>query len=180
MIGTISWADIFILLIVAIMAARGFERGLIREIAGFVALAAALIVPWYYSGALDEPIAGSLRVELPVAHVIALAGCAAIAYAVVLLVAAYLGRIKKMPVLGLGNAVAGAVAGLVKGVIFVWIVLFVALFFPLSPGIRASLHGSHIATYLMSYNRPIDASIEATIPPWTLPLLQPYFKRHHV
>jgi uncharacterized membrane protein required for colicin V production len=180
MIGSVSWADIFILIILAIVTARGFERGFIKEIAGFVALAAALIVPWYYSGTLDGPIANAVHVELPVAHLIATVASAAIAYAIVLLVAAYLGRIKKVPVLGLGNAIAGSVAGFVKGAIFIWIVLFVALFFPLTPGIRASLHGSRIATFLMSYNGTVDATIEATLPPWTLPLVQPFFKRHRI
>jgi membrane protein required for colicin V production len=180
MIGAVSWTDVFILIIVAFTAARGFERGLIRELAGIVALAAALIVPWYYNGALDGPIADTAHVHLPVAHVIATLGCAAMAYVIVLLFAAFLGRIRKVPVLGLGNSIAGAVAGFFKGAILVWIVLYIALFFPLTPSIRASFHASYIAGYLTSYNPTIDASIEATIPPWALSFLQPYFKRHHV
>jgi membrane protein required for colicin V production len=180
MIGAVSWTDVFILIIAAFTAARGFERGLIRELAGIVALAAALVVPWYYNGALDGPIADAARVGLPVAHVIATIACAVMAYVIVLLFAALLGRIKKVPVLGLGNAIAGAVAGLFKGVALVWIVLFVALFFPLSPPIRASVHNSRIAAFLMSDNRAIDGSIEATIPSWAISFLQPFFKRHHV
>ncbi|MBV8373973.1 MAG: CvpA family protein [Candidatus Eremiobacteraeota bacterium] len=180
MIGSISWADVFILIIVAFTAARGFERGLIKELAGIVALAAALIVPWFYNGALDGPIASVAHVELPIAHVIATVASGAIAYVIVLLFAALLGRVKKVPVLGFGNAIAGAVVGFFKGATLVWILLYVALFFPLTPPIRASLHASHVATYLMSYNSAIDGSLQATIPGWALSLLQPFFKRHHV
>ena len=180
MIGSISWSDVFIFIIIAFTTARGFGRGFIREIAGIVALAAALIVPWFYNGVLDGPIAGALRVELPIAHVIATVASGAIAYVIVLLFAALLGRVKKIPVLGLGNAFAGGVVGFVKGATLAWIVLYVALFFPLTPPIRASLHGSRIAAYLTSYNRDIDASVEAAIPGWALAYLQPFFKRHHV
>jgi membrane protein required for colicin V production len=180
MIGSVSWADVFILIVVAFTAARGFERGFIRELAGIVALLAAVTVPWFYNGVLDFPIANAFHVPVPVAHFIATAATGAIAYAVVLLFAALLGRVKKVPLLGLGNSIAGCIVGFCKGAILVWLVLFVALFFPLTPAIRTSLRHSYVAAYLTSYDRTIDGTLEANIPPWALPFFQPFFKRHHV
>jgi uncharacterized membrane protein required for colicin V production len=180
MIGSVSWTDVFILIIVAFTTARGFARGLIRELAGIVALLAALTVPWFYNGVLDFPIATMFKIPVSTAHFIATAASGLFAYVVVLLIAALLGRVKKVPFLGLGNSVAGSLVGFLKGAILIWLVLFVALFFPLTPAIRSSLHHSYAAGYLMSYNPNIDDSLQATIPPWALPFFQPFFKRHHV
>jgi hypothetical protein len=102
------------------------------------------------------------------------------AYVGVLIVARLLGRIAKLPLLGLGNALGGAAIGFAKGAILLWLVLFIALFFPLSPDIRDSLHQSRLAPYLAIYDAPIDDAILSTIPWFARPFVMPYFRRHHL
>ena len=94
MIGGVSWADVAIFAVLAFAISRGFARGLIRELAGIVALAAALIVPWYYNGSLDATIAHYGRLDLPVSHVIGMGIASVCAYVVVLASASLLSRVK--------------------------------------------------------------------------------------
>jgi hypothetical protein len=101
-------------------------------------------------------------------------------YVVVVVVASFLGRVKSVPVLGLGNAMGGAAVGLIKGAIIVWLILFVALFFPLTVPIRSSLHHSRLAPFFVAYDANIDHAVLSTIPPLVLPFLTPFFRRHHV
>lgn len=180
MIGGFAWADIAIFVVLAFTTYRGYARGVIGELAGIVALIAAFVVPWYYNGVLDDPIHRVGGVAAPFAHLIGMAISSIAAYVIVLVVARILGRVKKIPVLGFGNALAGAAIGLIKGAVLVWLVLFIALFFPLSAPIRSSLRQSLIAPYFTAYDPTIDHAVESTIPPFLRPFLMPIFSRHHV
>ncbi|MBV8583969.1 MAG: CvpA family protein [Candidatus Eremiobacteraeota bacterium] len=180
MIGGVAWADVAIFAVLALTTARGYGRGFVRELAGMVALAAAAIVPWYYNGVLDGPIHEATGVVLPIAHLIGMAASSIVAYVIVMAIGAVLGRVKKIPVLGFGNALAGGAVGLVKGAVLIWIVLFVALFFPLTKSVRASLHASQLAPFFVSSYAPVDLAIENTIPLFARPFVMPIFNRHHV
>jgi membrane protein required for colicin V production len=180
MIGGFAWADIVIFAVLAFTTYRGYARGFIGELAGVVALVVAFVVPWYYNGVLDDPIRHATGIATPIAHLIGMAISSIAAYVIVLFVAGILGRVKKVPVLGFGNALAGAAVGLLKGAILVWLVLFVGLYFPLTPSIRASLHESVVARYFTAYDPTVDQAIESTIPPFFQPLVLPIFQRHHV
>lgn len=180
MIGGVAWADIAIFAVLAFTTYRGYSRGLISELAGIVALIAALVVPWYYNGILDGPIHSVTGLAAPLAHVVGMVLSSIAAYAVVLVVANFLGRVKKVPVLGLGNAMGGAAIGLAKGAILVWLILFIALFFPLTAPIRASLHHSRLAPFFVAFDANIDHAVVSTIPPLVLPIVSPFFDRHHI
>jgi membrane protein required for colicin V production len=180
MIGDVAWADVAIFVVLAFTTSRGYARGFVKELAGIVALAAAVVVPWYYNGVLDDPIHGVTGIVTPIAHAIGMAVSAIAAYVIVLLVASFLGRVKKVPVLGAGNALAGAIVGFLKGAIVVWLVLFIALFFPLTVPIRSSLHHSRLAPYFVGYDATIDRGVKSTIPSLLLPWVMPFFERHHV
>jgi membrane protein required for colicin V production len=180
MIGGVAWADVAIFVVLAFTTARGYWRGFIGELAGMVALAAALIVPWYYNGILDDPIHHATGAAAPIAHFLGMALSSLFAYVVILVAAAFLGRIKKIPVLGFGNALGGAAIGLLKGALLVWIVLFIALFFPLNKQIRASLHQSYLASFFVATYTPVDFALEATIPSFARSWALPIFNRHHV
>lgn len=180
MIGGYAWADIAIFVVLAFTTYRGYSRGFISELAGIVALVAALVVPWYYNGVLDDPIHQGTGVATPIAHLVGMAISGIAAYIIVLIVASALGRVKKIPLLGFGNALGGAAVGFVKGAIVVWLVLFIALFFPLTVPIRSSLHQSKIAPYFVSYDATIDRAVESAIPSFVLPFVMPFFQRHHV
>jgi len=179
MIYGVAWADVVIFAILALATYRGFSRGLIGEIAGIVAMIAGFVAPWYYNGVLDEPIADATKLG-PIAHVIGAVLTGIAAYVIVLVVASILKGFAKLPVLGLGNSIAGAAVGLLKGALYVWIVLYVALFFPLTKPIRASLHKSYAAPYFVAYDDVIDGAIKSTVPIFARPFLAPLFNRHHV
>ena len=180
MIGVLAWADIAIFAVLALTTYRGYVRGLISELAGIVALVAALVGPWYYNGILDAPIHSVTDLAVPLAHIAGMAISGIAAYIVVLIVASFLSRVKSVPVLGLGNALGGAAVGFLKGAILVWLFLFVALYFPLTVPIRSSLHESRLAPMFVAFDSNIDHAIMGTIPSFALPLVLPSFKRHHV
>jgi len=180
MIAGVTWTDVAIFVVLAFTTLRGYHRGFVGELAGVVALIAGLVVPWFYNGALDDPIHAVTGLPTAMAHLIGMAVSGIGAYLVVVIVATFLGRIKKVPVLGLGNALAGAAVGLAKGVVLVWLILFVALFFPLNAPIRSNLHNSKLAPYFVSYDATIDRGVQSTIPAFALPFLMPFFERHHV
>ena len=175
-----SWPDILIAAILLIAALKGFKRGFILELSGAVALLLSLITPWFYNGFLDAPLQAALHVGAGAARVIALFAVGLGTYVAVLLIARLLNVVAKLPVIGLGNAVAGGAVGLFKAAIFVWLLLYVALFFPLSPDIRAGLHRSVLAQIFTRSDAGIDDRISATLPWFARPWLRPLFDRHRV
>ncbi|MEO6836666.1 MAG: CvpA family protein [Candidatus Tumulicola sp.] len=178
MIGGFAWPDVVIVLVVVATTLKGYSRGFVRELGGAVAIAAALIAPWYYNGSADPQIEAFTRLGSGPAHIAGMVLTGIVAYVVVFVAVWILNRIAKLPILGIGNALAGAIVGFVKGAILVWIILFVALFFALTPPIRASLHASRLVPYFTQFDGAIGAAIENTIPPFARPLLSPFFARH--
>jgi hypothetical protein len=102
------------------------------------------------------------------------------AYIAVMLVARVVASVARLPVLGLGNALAGAAIGLLKAAIAIWIVLYIALFFPLSPGVRRELRRSVLIEYITSPNPAVDRAIISTLPTFARPFVRPVFERHQV
>jgi uncharacterized membrane protein required for colicin V production len=178
--GVAPWADVIIAAILLIATYKGFVRGFVSELGGAVAVTAGLVVPWFYNGSFDPQIERFLQLGPGSAHVVGMFITGLAAYASILIIARLLGRVAKLPVLGIGNSLGGAFVGLVKGAVLIWLVLFVALFFPLSPDIREGLHQSRLAPYLVTYDAPIDDAMLSTIPWFARPFVMPYFKRHHL
>ncbi|MGA8535278.1 MAG: CvpA family protein [Candidatus Tumulicola sp.] len=178
MIGGLGWPDIIIVLIVAAATFKGFSRGFVSELAGVVALAAALIAPWFYNGGADAQIAAYTKLAPGPAHVTGMVLTGIVAYVVILAIASILKRLARLPLLGTGNAIAGAAVGFMKGAILVWLALFVTQFFPLSAPILTSLKASRLVPYFTTFDGAVDTAIEAAIPPFARPLLEPLFVRH--
>ena len=177
--GGFAWPDAAILVILVLATFKGWSRGFIAELGGIAAIAAALIAPWYYNGAADAQIQALTKFDASQAHVAGMVLTAVFAYVVVLVAAAFLQRIARLPVLGTGNALAGAVAGLAKGAILVWLVLLVALLFPLTPAIRSSLREARLVPYFTSFDDPAARAIETAMPSFLRPFLDPLIDRHH-
>jgi uncharacterized membrane protein required for colicin V production len=173
-----AWPDVVIVMILAVGAIKGFSRGFVAELGGLAAVAAALIVPWYYNGAADGQIESLTKLAAGPAHVAGMILTGAVAYVVVIVLASILGRIAKLPLLGTGNAIAGALAGAVKGALLVWIVLFVALLFPLTPPIRTALHQSRLVPYFTEFDGAIDVALARAVPSFARPLFGPLFDPH--
>ena len=176
----ITWPDIIIVAVLLIAAYKGFKRGFVSELAGAVAVAAALITPWYYNGVFDAWLQHTIHVGPGSAHVIGMFLTGFITYAIVLAASWVLNRFAKLPLINIGNSFGGAIIGFFKGAVLLWLVLFVALYFPLSPDIRNDLHRSHFAAPLTEPDPTIDHAILSTLPWFARPFLNPYFQRHHI
>ncbi len=174
------WPDILIGAVLFIATLKGYKRGFVLELSGAVALFASLVTPWLYNGAFDGTLENALRLGPGSAHVVAMFGVGLATYVAVLLLARVLNAFAKLPVLGLGNAVAGGAVGLLKGVVGVWVVLYVALFFPLSRDIRSDLHRSVLVAYITQPNPMVDRKVIATLPWFARPFVHPIFARHRV
>jgi uncharacterized membrane protein required for colicin V production len=179
-IGSITWPDVVIVIVLGIATFKGYSRGFVSELGGAVAVTAALVTPWFYNGSFDPQIGQLFHLGPGSAHVVGMFATGLGTYVLILLVARLLGTIARLPLLGIGNALGGALVGFAKGAILLWLVLFIALFFPLSPDIRDGLHQSHLAPYLVIYDAPIDDAILSTIPWFARPFVLPYFRRHHL
>ncbi|MBV8490426.1 MAG: CvpA family protein [Candidatus Eremiobacteraeota bacterium] len=174
------WADVLIGGALALTTFVGFKRGFIREIGALIAVVALIVAPHYYNGAADGLIDSYTKLGLVGSHVVGMLLTGIIAYVVIIVATMALSKVAKLPIIGLGNAIAGAVVGFIKAALAIWLVLYVALFFPLTPQVRATLHDSKLAPFFVTFDPAIDAVVEAAIPGFIRPLTDPYFERHHL
>lgn len=174
------WPDIVVGLLLAFGAFRGWRVGLIGELRGTVAFAAAVVAAFTYPGTWDGFAHDRTGLGPGSAHVLALLAYAAAAYAVVFMLGFALGRIAKLPIIGIVNAALGASIGIVKTTIFAWAILYVALFFPLSHELRDDLHRSRAVAVLESPNERFDATLRSSLPWFVRPYSSDIFARHHV
>jgi membrane protein required for colicin V production len=174
------WPDILIAAVILIAVLKGYKRGFVLELSGFVALAASVIVPWFYRGSLDGFFQSMFHLGSGSAHVVAMFLVGLATYVAILLIARALNTVTKLPFLGLGNALGGAAIGIVKAVVLIWLLLYVALFFPLSPDIRADLHRSVLVGYETSPNDRVDGAIIGTFPWFARPFAHYFFAHHRV
>ena len=175
-----TWPDLVIAAVALLFALKGWKRGFVAEIGGFIALACALWAAFAYRGELDSYARDYLNLGEGSAHVVGMAAFAIAVYVVLMLLSAALSRVARLPVIGLGNALGGAAIGVCKAALGLWLVLYVALFFPLTPDLRHDLHRSQLVAYLAEENPRVDALIKGTLPWFVRPFAQPFFNRHRV
>jgi uncharacterized membrane protein required for colicin V production len=180
MIGGVAWPDLLFAAVVALAVYKGYSRGFVKELGGLIAIVAATIAPWYYNGSADWIIGKYAGIALPFAHAVGMIGTSIGAYAIVMAIVLIVGAIVKLPLLGLGNKIAGGLVGFIKAYALIWCVLFVALFFPLTPQIRAALHESHLAPFFTAGYDNVGNGITSAAPEFARPFLLPYFANHHV
>lgn len=176
----VTWPDLVIGGIALIFALKGWKRGFVAELGGFIALAAAIWAALRYPGVLDAPVHDYLHVNAGSAHVVGMIVFAGVVYLALMVVSAVLSRIARLPIIGVGNSAAGAAVGAVKALVGVWVVLYVLLFFPLTPDLRGDLHASSLVAVVTSENAQIDGVVKGTMPWFIRPLVQPIFARHRV
>lgn len=176
----ITWPDLVIAAIALLFALKGWKRGFVAEIGGFIALAAAFWAALRYPGTFDQTVRALTGLGEGSAHVIGMFAFAIIVYIALMVVSAVLSRIAKLPVIGIGNGFGGALIGVVKALLGTWAVLYIALFFPLTPDLRGDLHHSQIVAVVTQENPQIDKFVRTTMPWFVRPLVQPLFARHRV
>jgi uncharacterized membrane protein required for colicin V production len=176
----VIWPDILIGAILAIGALKGFKRGLVSEIGGFIAIVLAFWSALHYNGAFDEPVARMTGTTPGSAHVIGMIAFAIAIYLVLLALSSALSIFVKLPVLGFANNVFGIPIGVVKAAVLVWAIIYVALFFPLPADVRADLHRSPLVELATRPNDQVDAAIVSTVPWFARPFVQGFLKSHRV
>jgi len=174
------WPDILIGAILIVALLKGYKRGFVMELAGAIALVLSFITPWFYGGVFDKPLQQWAHLGAGSAHVVGMFAVGVLTYVAIMLLARAVNIVAKLPVLGLGNALAGGAIGVLKAAAAIWVVLYVALFFPLTRDIRADLHRSALVHVITQPNARVDDAIVATLPGFARPLLQPVFARHRV
>lgn len=174
------WPDILIGAVLLIGALKGFKRGLVSEIGGFIAIVLAFWSALHYNGAFDAPVASITGATPGSAHVIAMIAFAIAIYLVLLALSFALSFFAKLPVLGIANNVFGIPIGIIKAAVLVWAVIYIALFFPLPSDVRADLRRSSLVQLATEPNAQVDAAIVSTMPWFARPFVQGFLKSHRV
>ena len=177
---TLAWPDLIIGGITIFFAVRGYAKGFVSELAGAVAVFVASIAAFRYTGSLDGLVTSLTGLTQGSAHAVALLIFAIIAYAIVMLIAWLLGRVAKLPMLGLVNGVAGALLGTCKALFGAFLVLYAVLFFPLPGDLRNDLHRSALVSLVTQPDAAVDEAVRGLMPWFVRPLVRPFFSRHHV
>lgn len=175
-----GWPDIVIAGILVLGALKGFKRGLVSEIGGFIAIAAAFWAAFHYNGAFDSLAAGLTKAGTGSAHIIGMLMYSVAIYIVLMLVSFALGRFVKLPFLGFGNGIAGIPVGIAKAAVLVWAVLYIGLLAPIPNDLRDDLHRSPLVQLELQPNAQIDEALVSTLPWFMRPFVNPFLKGHRV
>jgi membrane protein required for colicin V production len=176
----VTWPDLVIVVIALLFALKGWKRGFVAEIGGFIALAAAIWAALIYPGTFDGTIQQLTHLGEGSVHVIGMVSFALLVYIALMVISSMLSRIARLPVIGIGNGIGGALVGVVKALLGAWAVIYVALFFPLTRDLREDLHRSPLVAFVSQDNRQIDAYMRSAMPWWVRPMVSPLFARHRV
>ena len=176
-----TWPDLVISAIALLFALKGWKRGFVAEIGGFIALAAAIWAALDYPGTFDSTIATTSTSAKARAHVIGMVVFALIVYVALMVISAVLSRIARLPVIGIGNGAGGAVVGVVKALLGMWAVDLRRAVLPAHP--RPARRPARLAAGRVRHPRqPPDrrASCESDDAVVRAAAGPPLFARHHV
>jgi len=175
-----TWPDILILAVLLLGALKGFKRGLVSEIGGFIAIVLAFWAGLHYNGGFDSLVQHVTNTTPGSAHVIAAIVFAIVIYIVLLVLSNVLSVFAKLPVLGLANNVFGIPIGILKAAILVWAVIYVALLFPLPNDVRADLRHSSFVALATQPNAQVDSAVVDSMPWFARPFVQNFLKSNRV
>ncbi len=177
---SLAWPDLIIGGITVFFAIRGFQKGFVSELAGAVAVFVAIVAAFRYTGSFDGIVTSLTGLTAGSAHAVGLLIFAIIAYAIVMLLAWLLGRIAKLPFLGIVNGIAGALLGACKALFGAFLVVYVILFFPIPGDLRTDLHRSALVALVTQPDAAVDEAVRSLMPWFVRPIVAPFFMRHHV
>lgn len=150
------------LLLLGLLAFRGYRRGLVRELAGLVALAIGFVLAYQLDGALGRRLESAI-------HSLTAAEARVIAFLIVLVVvsvsidlaARLLTRvIKRIPLVGSVNRLGGLLAGALLALLGIWLLTACLLVLPASLlPLSASVGHSGTAHVLHSVTPQWDRSL---------------------
>ncbi|HTW84100.1 MAG TPA: CvpA family protein [Candidatus Sulfotelmatobacter sp.] len=174
----ITWPDLVVAAFALLFVLKGWKRGFVAEIGGFVALACAVWAALLYRGSLDDLVERTLHLGPGSAHVVGMAAFAVFVYVVLMVLSSVLSRIAKLPVIGIGNSVGGALIGVLKVLLVTWAVVYVVLFFPIPRDLRTDLRHSTVIAALSEHNGQVDGMVKNALPWFVKPFAEPLFARH--
>jgi uncharacterized membrane protein required for colicin V production len=177
---TLTWPDILIGGLALVFALKGWKRGFVSELAGAVAFSFAIVAAIRYPGSLDDLAQHDLHASPGAAHIVGMVVFALAVYLAVMALAWIFGRFASLPVISLGNRVAGAFVGLIKAFAGAWAVLYVALFFPLTHDLRSDLRRSTVVSIVTEPNGEVDDLMRGALPSFVKPFADPIFTNHRV
>jgi uncharacterized membrane protein required for colicin V production len=177
---TLAWPDLVIGGITIFFAIKGFRKGFVSELAGTVAVFVAIVAAFRYDGSFDAGVTSVTGLTYGSAHAVGLLLFAILAYAAVMVIAWLLGRIAKLPFVGIANGIAGALIGACKALFGAFLVLYIALFFPLPADLRHDLHRSALVALVTQPDDAVDDAVRGLMPWLIRPFLIPFFSGHHV
>ncbi|HTV72405.1 MAG TPA: CvpA family protein [Candidatus Acidoferrales bacterium] len=175
-----TWPDVVIIVIAVLGAYKGYRSGFIEELTGIIALVAAIVAGFTYSGFWDHSVENISHLGPGSAHVVGMLAFAGIIYAIVTVAGLILNRIASLPIIGIANALLGALVGFVKAMVFVWAILYIALFFPLPADLRNDLRHSAFVSLLTEPNGPLDERFHDSLPWFAKLFSTPFFSRHRM
>jgi membrane protein required for colicin V production len=175
-----TWPDILILAVLLIGALKGFKRGFVSEIGGFIAIVLAFWAGLHYNGAFDDLVQHVTNTTAGSAHVIAAIAFAIAIYIVLLVLSNVLAVFAKLPILGLANNLIGIPLGILKAAVLVWAVIYVALLFPLPNDVRGDLRHSSLVSMATQPNAQVDAAVVESMPWFARPFVQGFLKSNRV
>jgi membrane protein required for colicin V production len=176
----VSWPDLVIVVVVALFAIKGWRRGFVDEIGGFIALAAAVWAAVFYPGTLDGVMHGYFGLNEGSSHIVGMITFALLVYIALMVLSMILSRVAKLPVIGIGNGLGGALVGAAKALLGAWAVLYVLLFFPLAKDFRTDLRRSPLVATITGPNVQVDTFLRGTMPWFARAYAEPIFSRHHL
>ncbi len=160
-------------------ALRGFKRGLVRELAGAIALVFAIAAAFHYPGIWDAFMRDRFHLNFAAAHVVGMLAYAGAAYVVVLALGAALSIVAQAAAHRFGEPRSSARWSVQpKRSSLVWGILYVLLFFPLAPSLRADLRRSAFVAFLQQPTHRLDTALRSSLPSFLQPLADPLFAQH--
>jgi len=160
-----SLLDIILLIIIGLSVFEGIKRGLIRQLIQLAGVIAAFVIASRYGVALGQMLSGVLKFEeyaaslnTPFLNPEAVAsilynalGYIILFFAVLLaawIIAAVVGTVAKLPVLGAMDKVGGLAIGLIRGALIVLVAVWILNLLPI-PSIESAVQSSQIAQVLL-------------------------------
>jgi membrane protein required for colicin V production len=125
--------DLVMLILLGLLAFRGFRRGLLRELAGLAALIVGFLLAYRLDGLVGGWVARTTHLSPTEGHVLAFLGILAVLSIAIDLAARFLTRvIKRIPIVGGLNRLGGLLVGSAFALIGIWLLTTCLLMLPAS------------------------------------------------
>ena len=149
--------DIVILLLLIIMAFRGFSKGLVMQLAGLVALAGGILAAYFFWELAYVLLQGWIDASHYVLKAIAVSGTVLAVTFVIFLLGKLLSKAIRITPLGIFDRLLGMVFGVAQMVLFLSFVIFALLYIDVE---IAFLQDEYLSgSYLVPYIKPIAPAL---------------------